>query len=215
MHGGAFVQTITMAENYSFFFFFGRCWHLSKVLQKVIFYHKLSWSYVWNLAMLVVPHRPCFLTSHFSMANTLKQTLGKRNWNEPFNFSEVYQTKLCFGQESTWILWTVMHWFILSNMNFSEKAMEAQSPLQVCWSLGSVSVSPQVFWWCSLASTMSFILKVIDTEICSKNVLSWTVGTEGLIPPICSFLTAWQALCRLLFYRGANYLPQCSTAKSS
>lgn len=163
----------------------------------------------------VVPHRPCFLTSHFSMANTLKQTLGKRNWNEPFNFSEVYQTKLCFGQESTWILWTVMHWFILSNMNFSEKAMEAQSPLQVCWSLGLVSVSPQVFWWCSLASTMSFILKVIDTEICSKNVLSWTVGTEGLIPPICSFLTAWQALCRLLFYRGANYLPQCSTAKSS
>lgn len=95
-----------------------------------------------------------------------------------------------------------------------EKATQTQSPLQVCWSLGSVPVQPQVHW-SSLPSANSFILKVMDTEICSKSVLSWTVGAEGLIPLICRFLTAWQALYHLVFYSGPNYLPQTATQLSA
>lgn len=156
-----------------------------------------------------------FFNSHFSVAKIFKAMLGKKNYNEPLNFSEVHQSRLWFGQkESMWLLWMVIHRFILSKTHISEKAMEAQSPLQVHWHLGLVSVWPQVLWW-SLAPAMLFILKVMDKEIGFKNVLWWTVGTEGLIPTIWGFLTAWQALYLLLVYSWANYLPHCSTANSS
>lgn len=147
--------------------------------------------------MLVIPHRLCLLTSHFSIANTLKQMLGKRNWNELFNFTEVISNQIMvWTQEEQW-----------------EKATQTQRPLQVCWSLGSVPVQLQVHW-SSLPSANSFSLKVMDTEICFKNALSRTVGAEGLIPPICRFLTAWQALYHLVFYSGPNYLPHIATQLS-
>lgn len=147
--------------------------------------------------MLVIPHTLCLLTSCFSIANTLKQMLGKKNWNKLFNFTEVISNQIMvWTQEEQW-----------------GKATQTQSPLQVCWSLGSVPVQPQVHW-SSLPSANSFILKAMDTQICSKNVLSWTVGAESLIPPICRFLTAWKALYHLVFYSGPNYLPHIATQLS-
>lgn len=77
MHGGASVQTIAMTKNYSFFFWLvltsfkgvTKSDSVSQIILKL--YLKLS--------SVSCSPQTLFLTPHFSMANTLKQMLGKRN----------------------------------------------------------------------------------------------------------------------------------------